>query len=323
MPHNQLLQQIENWHAERSHTQIIKTILALPKPQQTAQLTCLLARALLNEDKFEEALSALNSIQAEYGNNPYFCVRYALALYPLHREDEALLWFKKAQQLGLEQIDETPGTYLPKSVAKWIERAEIWAPRRTEKRALEAKLRANRQTKAAAALPDAVLDSLWNDCAYSLQSYVGTPATDAEIAAIEAELGYRLPAAYKALVKTHNGGILAKTQFKNPLQRVWAPRVFSIDCIYGTDREKANSLCGSHGSPFWVTEWGYPDIGVAIGSTPSGGHEMIFLDYTDCGPTGEPCVVYVDQESDYEQTYLADHFADFMQGLFVADEEEE
>jgi len=30
-------------------------------------------------------------------------------------------------------------------------------------------------------------------------------------------------------------------------------------------------------------DWGYPDIGVAICDTPSAGHEMIFLDYRECG----------------------------------------
>jgi hypothetical protein len=55
----------------------------------------------------------------------------------------------------------------------------------------------------------------------------------------------------------------------------------------------------------------------------SAGHDMIFLDYSDCGPEGEPCVVHIDQESDYEITYLADDFASFVRGLVPYYEEDE
>jgi hypothetical protein len=43
---------------------------------------------------------------------------------------------------------------------------------------------------------------------------------------------------------------------------------------------------------------------------------MIFLDYSDCGPEGEPCVVHIDQEGDYEITCLADDFASFETIIF-------
>ena len=50
---------------------------------------------------------------------------------------------------------------------------------------------------------------------------------------------------------------------------------------------------------------------------------MIFLDYSDCGPEGEPCVVHIHQEGDYERTYLADNFEDFVRGLIFMDEDGE
>jgi hypothetical protein len=75
------------------------------------------------------------------------------------------------------------------------------------------------------------------------------------------------------------------------------------------------SLCGDIGNRLWIDEWGYPDIGVAICGTNSGGHDMIFLDYSDCGADGEPCIVHINQESDYEISYLADDFASFVRGL--------
>ncbi|EPY2302781.1 SMI1/KNR4 family protein [Clostridium sporogenes] len=74
-------------------------------------------------------------------------------------------------------------------------------------------------------------------------------------------------------------------------------------------------MCGEFGSRFWIEEWGYPDIGVAIADCPSAGHDMIFLDYREWGPKGEPSVVHIDQEYDYAITKLADNFKDFICNL--------
>ena len=49
-------------------------------------------------------------------------------------------------------------------------------------------------------------------------------------------------------------------------------------------------------SQFWIDEWGHPPIGIYFADCPSAGHDMIALDYRDCGKSGEPCVVHVDQE---------------------------
>jgi hypothetical protein len=42
---------------------------------------------------------------------------------------------------------------------------------------------------------------------------------------------------------------------------------------------------------------------------------MLCLDFRDCGPDGEPKVVHVDQECDYEITPVADTFEAFIRGL--------
>lgn len=135
------------------------------------------------------------------------------------------------------------------------------------------------------------------------------------------ELGYRLPDSYKALIRNRNGGELLKNSFRNPLQRSWSVGIFDVQSIYGIDKEKPNSLCGKFSTEFWTTEWGYPNIGIAICDTLSGGHDMIFLDYSDCGNDGEPCVVHISQENNYEITYLADNFEEFIKGLFEMDDE--
>jgi len=80
------------------------------------------------------------------------------------------------------------------------------------------------------------------------------------------------------------------------------------------------SLCGDMGSRFWEDEWGYPPIGVYIANTPTAGHEMIALDYRECGKRGEPQVVCVDQEDDYSITCVAPDFATFIRELISEDE---
>ncbi|HBF4438225.1 TPA: hypothetical protein KON73_001416 [Clostridioides difficile] len=60
---------------------------------------------------------------------------------------------------------------------------------------------------------------------------------------------------------------------------------------------------------------------MVIYNTISGGHEMIFLYYSGCEPQEEPCVVEINQESDYEITYLEYNFKEFIEGIFVYKDE--
>ena len=156
----------------------------------------------------------------------------------------------------------------------------------------------------------------WNDVDYAFESYIGKPVTDEDIKAAEANLGYTLPAAYIELLKNHNGGVVNKNCFIND----------NRDCvyitgIYGIDRDKKYSLLGEIGNEFWISKVKYPPIGVVVADTISGGHDMIFLDYRECGPIGEPKVVRVDQECDYSITLLADNFGDFIKGLYISIED--
>ena len=156
----------------------------------------------------------------------------------------------------------------------------------------------------------------WNDVDYAFESYIGKPVTDKDIKDAEAELGYILPTAYIELLKNHNGGVVNKNCFIND----------DDDCvyitgIYGIDRHKKYSLLGEMGNEFWISKVKYPPIGIVVADTISGGHDMIFLDYRECGPTGEPKVVRVDQECDYSITPLADNFGDFIKNLYFSIED--
>ena len=73
------------------------------------------------------------------------------------------------------------------------------------------------------------------------------------------------------------------------------------------------------GGRFWIEMWEYPEIGVYFADCPSAGHDMIALDYRDCGPEGEPQVVHVDQERNYRVTVLAGDFAEFIRSLRAAE----
>ena len=156
----------------------------------------------------------------------------------------------------------------------------------------------------------------WKDTDYAFESYIGRDVTDKDIKAVEAELGYTLPVAYIELLKHHNGGVLHKNCFIND-----EGDCVNLTGIYGIDRDKKYSLLGTMGNEFWISKCKYPPIGVVVADTISGGHDMIFLDYRECGPTGEPKVVRVDQEGDYSITLLADNFGDFVKNLYISIEE--
>ena len=153
----------------------------------------------------------------------------------------------------------------------------------------------------------------WNDDVENMD-LIGESPSDELIAEIEKELDYKLPASYIWLMKQHNGGLLKKTDFLVTVSNSW--KLIGI-----TSFIKINSICDEN--QFMKDDWGYPDIGVAICDTPSAGHEMIFLDYRECGRQGEPKVVHIDQELDYEITLLADNFEDFIRGLVNSEELEE
>ena len=155
----------------------------------------------------------------------------------------------------------------------------------------------------------------WKESDYATKNYTGKPINERMIDEVEKLLGYKLPGSYLELLKIQNGGIPQNTNFPTKEATSWAEDHVAISGIFGLDSNKIYSILGELGSEFMKDEWEYPDIGIYICDCPSAGHDMIALDYTKCGNTGEPRVVHVDQESDFKVTFLADNFQQFITNL--------
>lgn len=163
-------------------------------------------------------------------------------------------------------------------------------------------------------------EGFWDDGEYSRQNYREPPPSEALIADLEAALGYRIPQAYIALAQRHNGGLLQRSCHPMDEATSWAEDHIQVCGLYALGRQRPYSLGGEFGSRFMQEAWGYPDIGLVFADCPSAGHDVIMLDYRQCGPQGEPQVVHVDQEDDYRITVVAPDFATFIAGL--VDEED-
>lgn len=116
-------------------------------------------------------------------------------------------------------------------------------------------------------------------------------------------------------MKFQNGGLSRLTCFPKNKPTSWAEDHIAITGFYGIGRDKFYSLCGRASSTFMIEEWEYPAIGVYICDCPSAGHDLILLDYSKCGKSGEPEVIHVDQEYDYKITFLAKDFETFVRRL--------
>ncbi|PUA47019.1 SMI1/KNR4 family protein [Pseudomonas protegens] len=160
---------------------------------------------------------------------------------------------------------------------------------------------------------DIDLDAFWDHD--SSRKINQPPASAALIAELQAQLGYRLPPSYVAFMQRYNGGYPHLCCCPTEQGTSWAEDHCAIDSFLSIGRDSRYSLGGDLGSRFMIEEWGYPDLGVYICNCPSAGHDMIALDYRECGPEGEPRVVHVDQEGDYEVTVLAPNFEAFVRSL--------
>jgi hypothetical protein len=144
--------------------------------------------------------------------------------------------------------------------------------------------------------------------------YAGPSLTGELVRAAEEALGYKLPAAYLDLLRVQNGGLPRRRRISVNRLRVEITGLFGVGGWDGVDNP-------DRGSQHMIREWGYPDTGVIIAPTPSGGHDVVMLDYAECGPAGEPRVIYVETErAEPKIIVLAPDFASFARALAACTE---
>ncbi|CQR58981.1 Imm51 family immunity protein [Paenibacillus riograndensis] len=301
-----LLEQLAQWHEEDEFAKIVEAIMDIPEPDRDYVLIGQLGRALNNLDRYNEALEQLLSIAEQGEQDPIWHYRVGYAYYYLKQYDQAVREFELADELE-------PGDEAVLQLLDWSRRA-AGREAREQQRFAAAQSSGGVRSGGGRFDPREFVD-FWEDSDYALESYVSEPPTDELIASVEQELGYKLPAFYIEMMKQHNGGVPRDTCFPTEEGTSWAEDHVAITGIMGIGRDKTYSLCGDLGSRFMIEEWGYPDIGVVFGDCPSAGHDVIMLDYRACGREGEPAVIHVDQEADYEITFLAKDFESFVRGL--------
>jgi hypothetical protein len=155
---------------------------------------------------------------------------------------------------------------------------------------------------------------------FTQDEYFTGPKLTAELVSdAERQLGYRLPRAYIDLLFERNGGRPVRRCFPMTARTSWAEDHIKIDALVGIGGTVGIVDDDGLGSAYMIEEWGYPRIGVVICAMPSGGHDTIMLDYRECGPSGEPAVVYIDEDRSIHP--LARTFAEFLGSLVVCGEE--
>jgi hypothetical protein len=146
----------------------------------------------------------------------------------------------------------------------------------------------------------------WDGDVPPWHEYVGPELTDELVQAVAQALGYVLPVSYLDLLRVQNGGLPRRRCCPVGSGQIEITGLYGVGGWYGIDEP-------SRGSRAMIQEWGYPDVGVVIAPAPSGGHAVVMLDYSTCGPRGEPRVVHVETESgEPAVTVIAADFASFI-----------
>jgi hypothetical protein len=143
--------------------------------------------------------------------------------------------------------------------------------------------------------------------------YTGPALTAAVIHQAEESLGVHLPERYVSLLHEKNGGILRQACFPTSFPTAWADNHFKIQAILGLGGHWGIDSNSGQGSADQIIEWGYPNIGVVFCDMPSAGHDAVMFDYSTCGPSGDPCVVYIGE--DRTPRLIAENFEQFLSRL--------
>lgn len=150
------------------------------------------------------------------------------------------------------------------------------------------------------------------------RSYTGPPLDSEMVSRAEGDLGVRLPRHYVDALFERNGGVLRRRCYPTDFPTSWASDHFEVKALLGIGGKWGIDSYSGLGSSYLIDEWDYPNIGVVICLTPSGGHDTVMLDYSKCGPLGEPAVSYIDEDRVPRQ--VADSFGEFLNRLLPCDQ---
>ncbi|WP_331462013.1 SMI1/KNR4 family protein [Streptomyces sp. KMM 9044] len=126
--------------------------------------------------------------------------------------------------------------------------------------------------------------------------YTGPQLDRDMILRAEEDLGVRLPRSYVEVLLLRNGGTPRRRCYPTSFPTSWADDHFEISGIRGIGGSWGIDSTSGRGSSYLISEWDYPEIGVVICDTPSGGHDTVMLDYSECGSEGEPSIAYIDED---------------------------
>ncbi len=102
MDHKELLEQIDVWHDEGDHQEIVDAILALPVKDRDYELIGQLAVAYNNTEKYNEAIQTLLDTAKEGKNHHKWYYRLGYAYSALEKYEEAISNFTEAIKLDPE-----------------------------------------------------------------------------------------------------------------------------------------------------------------------------------------------------------------------------
>ncbi|AIQ45380.1 cell wall assembly protein [Paenibacillus sp. FSL R7-0273] len=304
----QLVEQLELWHEEDEFEEIVDAVMEIPGEDRDYVLVSHLGRALLNLERYEDALEQLMSVEEEGEDDPLWHYRVGFSYYYLKQYDKAVSAFETADEL--EPEDEDTLEFLALSRRKAAKKAARAA-------AAEA---SSKKTSGLRPLPKFDGANFWADGAEGQENYVSEPLTDELIESVQEQLVFKLPDFYIAVMKQQNGGVPRNTKYPLGNQAAEAGKDhIVISGIRGIGRDKKYSLCGEQGSLAVIDEWNYPEFGVVICDAPSADQGVVMLDYRPAGNDGEPEVVYVDLANNHKVTYLAKNVESFIRGLVSAE----
>ena len=147
---------------------------------------------------------------------------------------------------------------------------------------------------------------LFSDDDYGKQFTFG-PLTDEMIHRVEEKIGYKLPTSYIAFLGIQNGGFIESDKCY-------------VENVFGISEDPENWKSMEHQFDKWIDEWGYPNVGIPFATTQSGGHEIYFMDYRKTDDKGEPRIICIEQEDDYDEVFIADNFETFIRKLAAHEE---